>query len=272
MKEELLAPDTFTEKLKARRLELLNLLEIKLKAQKNLPQGHLRIEQKKDGRAPQYYHFTNPANTHGKYITAAKTNLAHRLAQKDYDNKLIKILQAQLTLIEKLIYASEGKITSLYTKVCPARQRLLTPVTLPDQQYIEHWQAVQWHGLPFEEDAPEYFTASHVRVRSKSEIIIADTLGRFNVPYRYEFPLELKNGRTFHPDFLCLNVRTRREYIWEHFGLLDDPSYANRAAEKLLLFSENKILPGKNLIITTETADVHLSSVQLEAFIKEFLL
>ena len=272
MEKELLSPDTLTEVLKTRRLELINLLELKLKAQKNLPKGHLRIEQKKGGRAPQYYHFTNPANTHGTYIPAAKLTLAHRLAQKDYDHKLIQIIQKQLSLIEKLILATENKINNLYTKACPTRQSLITPVTLPDNQYVELWKAAEWQGLPFAEDAPEYFTANNVKVRSKSEILIADTLGRYNVPYRYEYPLELKDGRTFHPDFLCLNVRTRREYIWEHFGLLDDPAYASRAAAKLLLFSENKIFLGKKLIITTETAAVKFSSRQVEDFIKEFLL
>ena len=106
MEKELLSPDTLTEVLKTRRLELITLLELKLKAQKNLPKGHLRIEQKKGGRAPQYYHFTDPANTHGTYIPAAKLTLAHRLAQKDYDHKLIQIIQKQLSLIEKLILAT----------------------------------------------------------------------------------------------------------------------------------------------------------------------
>ena len=145
MKTELLPPDTLTQQLKTRRLELLNLLNLKMKSQKNLPQGHLRIEQKKGARAPQFYHFTNPADTHGVYIPAAKQELARRLAQKDYDHKLIKILEQQLTLIEKLIKVTEGKITGLYTKSCNARQKLITPVTFTDQQYIENWQNITWH-------------------------------------------------------------------------------------------------------------------------------
>ena len=72
MNYELLPPDTLTEHLKDHRLELLNLLNLKMKSQKNLPQGHLRIEQKKGARAPQYYHFTNPEDTHGTYIPTAK--------------------------------------------------------------------------------------------------------------------------------------------------------------------------------------------------------
>ena len=272
MKQELLPPDTLTQHLRTRQIELLNALNSKLKAQKNLPQGHLRIEQKRGERAPQFYHFTNPADTHGKYIPVTQQPLARRLAQKGYDHKLIKLLQQQLELIEKLIRATENKITSLYTKTCPARQNLITPATLTDSQYIENWKDTTWQTLPFSADSPEFFTANGEQVRSKSEVIIADTLSRFNIPYRYEYPLELKNGDTYHPDFLCLNIRTRKEFIWEHFGMMDAPDYAVKTVSKLKVFNVNKIYPGKNLILTMETSDIQLSSRQIENLIKEYLI
>ena len=271
MKSELLPPDTLTQELKNRRLELLNLLNLKTKAQKNLPQGHLRIEQKKGLRAPQFYHFTNPADTHGEYIPASSADLARRLAQKDYDNKLIKLLEQQLKLIEKLILTTENKITGLYTKSSSTRQKLITPVTLTDQQYIQNWQNITWQPLPFAVDSPEFYTSRGEQVRSKSEVIIADTLSRHKIPYRYEYPLELENGAVYHPDFLCLNVRTRQEFLWEHFGMMDSPTYATKTAAKLKTFSENNIHPGKNLIITMETAEVQLSLRQVESLIKEYL-
>ena len=272
MKTELLSPDTLTQQLIARRLELENLLNLKLKSQKNLPQGHLRIEQKKGVRAPQFYHVTSPANTHGVYIPGSQAALAQHLAQKDYDHKLIKILQQQLSILEKLISVTDGKIEKLYSKMCPARQRLIRPVTLNNLQYSEAWQNIIWQPRPFAEDAAEYFTTNGERVRSKSEVIIAETLKRHKIPYRYEFPLELKNGDVYHPDFLCLNLRTRQEFLWEHFGMMDSPDYAGRTVKKLKIFGENHIFPGKNLIITMETVESPLSSRQVEALIKEFLI
>lgn len=111
---------------------------------------------------------------------------------------------------------------------------------------------------------------------SKSEIIIADALNRYNVPYRYEFPLQLKtSGGRFtiiYPDFTCLNLRTRQEFLWEHFGLIEKPDYVHNAASKLELFSNNKIVHGKNLIITMETEKVPLDTRQIEQIIKEYLL
>ena len=150
------------------------------------------------------------------------------------------------------------------------RQTLITPATLTNEQYIEEWQRVTWQGIPFTEDAQEYYTSNKDRVRSKSEVIIADTLARTGIPYRYEYPLEL-SGKTFHPDFLCLNLRTRQEFIWEHFGMLDSSEYLEKSIQKIKIFNENGYFPGKNLIITMETKINGINTQQLELIIENYL-
>ena len=271
MKYELLKPDTSCEQLKNLQLQLLNALQIKQKSQKASPQGHLRIAQAHGGKKIQYYHFTDPKNLKGTYIPHSKISFAQKLAQKDYDEKLIKQLQKQMTAINKYLAISQNKIANLYSKMSHTRQQLVTPATLTDTQYIEEWLSVTWQDRPFSEPPTDYTSAANEQFRSKSEVIIADTLKRMNIPYRYEYPLELKDGRTFYPDFLCLNVHTRQEYYWEHFGMMDDPEYLERTIQKLKTYSENKIIPGKNLIITMETQATPINLKQIETLIKEFL-
>lgn len=268
---EELPPEDFTEKLKMRRQELIQLLNKKLKALKNAPEGHLRVAQAHEGRKLQYYHVTTPGDTKGAYIPHTQLTLAKALAQKKYDQNLIKILRRQIAALDHLLAAAGSQIPALYETQCRARRLLLTPATLPDEQYAELWRAVKWQPRPFTADTPEHFTARGEQVRSKSEVIIADTLTRHKIPYRYEFPLKLKNGDIYHPDFLCLNLRTRKEYIWEHFGMMDNPDYAELTAKKFKVFSENKILPGKNFLFSMETAKNPLSSRQVENLINEFL-
>ena len=287
MQKELLSPDSLTEQLKARRLQLQNVLELKLKSQKTSPQGHLRIVHPADGRPPQYYHLTDSKDFNGSYISRAQNQLIKKLAQKDYDLKLIKLLQAQLRALDKLLDVTttksfaetagvttitESKIAQLYSKLNRTRQSLITPVTLTDTQYIEEWQNISWQGRPFSEESPDFTTARGECVRSKSEVIIADTLNRLHVPYRYEYPLKLKGGQTFHPDFLCLNVRSRREFIWEHFGMMDDAEYLKKALWKLQLYNDNDYFPGINLIITMESLRSPIKTRQLEQIIKNYLL
>ena len=53
--------------------------------------------------------------------------------------------------------------------------------------------------------------------------------------------------------------------------MMDSPGYAERTVKKLKVFSENKIYPGKNLIITMETSATPLSARQVENLINEYL-
>lgn len=270
MKKEILNPDTLTVKLKERLQELQNVLNIKLKSQRNQPEGHLRIDYSNNGHKIQYFHRTNPKDFKGIYIKKSNISLARKLAQKDYDLKIIKEVRRQIKALEEYISSSENKITKLYSSLSISRQELVEPVTLTDKQFIEQWQDISWQGRSFEEKS-DLITDRLEMVRSKSELIIANTLNRKGIPYRYEYPLQLRQGKIFHPDFLCLNVRTRKEIYWEHFGMLDIPEYAENAVHKLKLFNENDILLGKNLIITTESRLTPISSSQIEKVIKEYL-
>ena len=91
------------------------------------------------------------------------------------------------------------------------------------------------------------------RVRSKSELIIANLLSKEGIPYKYECPLRLKGFGTVHPDFTALRRNARREIYWEHLGMMDDPEYTARAVRKISAYILNGFYPGEDLIITAET-------------------
>ena len=55
------------------------------------------------------------------------------------------------------------------------------------------------------------------KVRSKSEVIIANLLYTNHIPYRYEAALAL-NELTVYPDFTILHPTTQQFFYWEHFG------------------------------------------------------
>ena len=287
MTKELLSPDFTIDSLR-KRLTVLNIaLEQKRKELKALPEGHLRIAQ--TAHKPQYYHYIEPKDFKGVFIPRTNNEFARKLAQKDYDLKVVKLLENEVNAINRCLRQicrdnrrsaansyNATKLGDLYDKMCPARQRLVTPVTLTAAQYTEQWLSVTWQGRPFSPDTPIHTTVSGIQVRSKSEVLIADALTRNNIPFRYEYPLKLRRPSgdfaTIHPDFLCLNVAKRTEFYWEHFGLMDDPAYSNNAAGKLRLYTENGILAGRNLIITMETQNEPLTTRLVEKIINEYLL
>ena len=294
MNYEKLSPNLIPELLEKRLTELKTVLEKMRRSVKTPPPGRLRISQK--GNSTEYYHITSPSAPHGKYIPIKQESLARQLAQKDYDSKITALIEEEIRAtqhyLKQICSTSSGgnprggrapdtgsdsatKLSALYAKYCPARQHLVTPLTLTGSQYAAQWQSVSWPRRPFPENSTAYTTIRGELVRSKSEVLIADALARHNIPYRYEFPLELRRATggiaTLHPDFLCLNVRTRTEFYWEHFGSMDDPSYSNNAAGKLRLFAENGILAGRNLIITMETQNEPLSTTVLNQLIDSYL-
>ena len=272
MKFELLPPETITTHIQERLQQLEQLLIDLQKSTKFFPAGRLRISQKKNHT--EFYHVTSNQEKQGTYLSHAKIKLATQLAQKDYNTRLIKLLEKEIDALQNYLYQTENcrAQQNMYKSLSLPRQKLISPVTLSDQEYIKKWESIKWEGRPFVDDDHEHFTAKGERVRSKSEVQIADTLNRYGIPYRYEFPLKLKNGITVYPDFLCLNVHTRQEFYWEHFGIMDNPTYANYATQKLIQYSDNDLKPMKNLIITMETYAHQLNSHYIENQIKKYLI
>ena len=89
-------------------------------------------------------------------------------------------------------------------------------------------------------------------MRSKSEAMIADAYYELGIPYKYEYPIEVSPGVTRFADFAVLDIRNRKVYYHEHFGLLDHPDYLKKSMRKLKEYRGVGIFTGKNLILTHE--------------------
>lgn len=279
MKTEIISKQKITSVIKARIFELSNLLALKEKALKNAPSGNLRIS--RSNGSVQYYLRDNQESSRGKYIISANKSLAKQIAQKDYDKKIINAAREEIKILNHLLgkYVKLQKknhlAESIFSKLNILRQGLINPVLLSDEDYAKQWQEISYEKKSFSEDTLTYTTARGDLVRSKSENIIADTLSRMHVPYRYEYPLELTAERgqkiTIHPDFMCLNLKTREEFFWEHFGMMDNPEYSEQTVQKLSLYAKNGIFPGKNLIITTETVAYPINTKLIEKIVELYL-
>ena len=278
-KLELLPPPTFLSQIESRIAELENALKTKQFAVKKNPSGLVRIVRQKNYL--QFYKRSSPSDAQGTYMPRSQEKLARALIQNDYDKKTIPAIEAEIKELKEFIQSYKEKCSDMaYKKLPSTRREVVTPLTLDNDAYAAAWLKVDYRRKKIPEDTPQLFTDNNEQVRSKSEVIIANALKTAGVPYRYEFPLlvdknpEANAGVDFcqlHPDFYCLNLRTRQEFAWEHFGMMDDPEYAAHAAEKLELYAENGFFPGKNLIITMETSENPLSSKLLKSVIQTYL-
>ena len=212
-------------------------------------------------------------DTKGKYLPKKNTELISQLAQKDYDKRLLAILNKQLKTIERFLkdYDPRSAI-DIYDQLIPPRKQLVTPVYLNDEDFVKQWLSQPYKKLGFRSDDPEYFTENNERVRSKSEIIIANTLKSHNIPYRYEFPVYEDGVVIAAPDFNCLNVRTRKEYYWEHLGMMGDEGYVNNNIKKIEKYTFAKGFDETRLILTFESDKHPLNTRIIEEKIRRYLL
>ncbi len=217
--------------------------------------------------------FDKSSNKNGRYLPKNEIDLAKKLAQKSYNKKVRDKAKLELEIVRSYIdHLEENQLFDIYTKLSVGRRKLIKPVSLTDDQYITWWKSVQYEPYIIEDKDNFFYTNGGIRVRSKSELMIGNALERYGIPYRYEFPLVLWNNENVRPDFYCLNVRERTEKVWEHFGKMDDPGYANRNVRKIMDYEQTGFMQGMNFIMTFETSKVALNSKLIDEIIETYLL
>lgn len=258
------------ELLQARANYLLQLKEEKKKAIAAAPEGTLRICNSRN--RTQYYQRIDPTDFNGSYIGEKEFWLAKALAQKDYDRKVLQAIEKELNAIRKFSAAyPEVNAEKIYEKLHEVRQKMVNPIWESEEEYVRKWETVPYQGKGFNDDTPEFYTMKEERVRSKSELIIADLLGREGIPYRYECPIYLKGHGRIYPDFTVLNVKKRKELYWEHLGMMDDSTYAEKALQKIATYERNGIFPGDKLILTYESKNMPVNQKQIMLIIDQYL-
>ncbi|MBK7078217.1 MAG: AAA family ATPase [Myxococcales bacterium] len=98
-------------------------------------------------------------------------------------------------------------------------------------------------------------TARGERVRSKSELILADKLHAFRIDYAYERRFNGQDGSYRLPDFTVEDPASGELVIWEHLGMLAVPAYAESWKRKQAWYAEQGVLPGggpKGTLVTSE--------------------
>lgn len=150
-------------------------------------------------------------------------------------------------------------------------KNLLPSTYLPKSKELEAWMNAPYDRNMSYPDHLIHDTFAGHKVRSKSEAIISTFLTKNLIPYRYECCLQLRDIYVY-PDFTIRHPETGKTFYWEHFGLVDNPDYLNKFIEKIKLYISCGILPGNQLIITTETREQPLSQELVEKLIKQYFL
>ena len=148
----------------------------------NAPSGNLKII---NCRGVEQYYLdsaeTRTSYPNGKYLRKSDFELAGKLAQRNYDEKLLSEVEKQLKNIQNIIKKYEKQeivqveeLYSVYDRMSPSRKKMVDSRIMSDKEYVNQWSAQIYSGKDFAEKKE--------RVRSKSEKIIADMLYHKKIP------------------------------------------------------------------------------------------
>ena len=166
-------------------------------------------------------------------------------AEYEYLDAIYSELKSVVKKIEK---AREKKEKGLLTEDMLGAAGL----SLSDFYYSDYekaWLSRKWYHNTSHPDHLQFVTKNGLRVRSKSERILAEFLDDHYIPYVYDVAIKI-NGRWVFPDFIIL--KPNGEWlIWEHFGM-DEGKYVDKNAVKVFDYFKAGYIPMKTLFITSE--------------------
>ena len=166
----------------------------------------------------------------------------------------------------------------------PAAYKILLDHIIPNDNKLS-WNYDGSCKAPYQE-LRTINTICGIKVRSKSEALIANTYFQTGILFVYE-PLIRTGSRNISPDFFIFHPTTGIPIIHEHGGLLLDSAnyekydetelqksirYTANFADKIQNYINNGWVPGINLIITSETLFHPFDSAILQSIIQNQIL
>lgn len=259
-------PSYLTEEMILRSKLLENIIARADYAIKELPDGMIHAAPGKTENSFRYY-IRNGSDE--KYLDKSCDNLKEQLSRKRYYEKLSKYAKAELKALRKAATVIKGDSLKLsYSSLSKGVKQLISPIIEDDDSYIEEWEKIEYESLKFDEnDTTEFYSDKGERMRSKSEVMIANSLINNNIPYHYEMPLYLDGGKKYYPDFTILRVKKRDVIYWEHLGKIGDQEYMTRNIKKFDDYKMNGLYIGKNILVSYENFRQPISSREIKELI-----
>lgn len=236
---------------------------------KKLPSGHLSY---KNGYL--YRVVRMPDKIHQLIISPDFPDadiLIQELKERRHISKALPILKSNLSSCKSLLHHFQIYDPQAIREALPVHYRDFNLAPIMTEGDIEpiHWASAPYPCNTSYPDHLKYKSECGLMTRSKAEASIATKLEQHHLAFRYE-PLLKLGEHTFSPDFCVLHPVYRRPIYWEHFGRMDDPSYAADTMEKLQIYAAHGYHLGDNLIMSWETGLKPLQFHHIEKLINAY--
>ena len=238
----------------------------------SLPEGFLHIQRKDSS---EFYSIRIPkGGNRKKERRKGISNLddtVNQLVRKRYIVKALAVIDKNLHILEmaakRYIEFDEESVMRDFIHNHPELQHAVFRNAQIDEDWARNYR--QAEGL-YDEHRTS-LTSDKMRTRSRGEVIIAEKLKQYDIPFRYEGEIGHPDI-PYVPDFTVRRPKDGKVFYWEHFGDVNNEEYMSNNQRKLITYSNYGIVPWDNLIITYDTADGGVNTPLIESMIHAWLL
>lgn len=182
-------------------------------------------------------------------------------------------LSANIKLLENLI--RQWRCSDADSVVNGLRRKLGSIPENAFSEALKDSESTGWADEPYEmmdykDEERRHITSRGVRMRSKSEVLIAELLYSYNVDFHYEEILYSDAG-LLAPDF-TIRRKDGKLFYWEHMGLTSNEQYIMRQFKKIEIYYRAGIVPWDNLIISYDDIEGNVDTRSIRSEIENKLL
>lgn len=228
----------------------------------NAPPGYLYLRD--TGRSLTSYQIIKEGQKSRQVNISDQPDLIDALLRKTQNKNTQRACRNNIKAMKKLIKNYQSVVPE---QVLSEKQQRMRAVLYKNKCNVPYMKAA------FNPQYHIHATINGELTRSKSEVIIANALWHFGIPYNYEelFPYKNSDGHAIYPDF-TIHCPDGTVIIWEHWGMLNKEDYCLRNASKLHTFNKHNYIIGKNLIITQDDAQGACNTAMIYHIIETYIL
>ena len=212
------------------------------------------------GKNKRYYYAKRKGEKEYRYLGGESNEIVIRVKESHFLHQLLKDVESEIQLLTDMKNKHKEISYTAISARLPVTYRS-TNLTCSGN-YSE--AARKWKMEKEEEKArypvkhPERLIMQDIEgtyMRSKSEVIIANLLIAYGIPFVYELP-HVINGVPIYSDFTALStIDYKTEIIIEHEGMMDKVFYQNIFLDKVNAYLSADYVPGKDVFFTFD--DLH---------------
>ena len=221
------------------------------------------------GSAKRQYYIRRRGDTKRKYLGTERSETVKKIKAARYYKKLLQVIDNDIRILELIdreyVIPDFDGINELLPKVYRTDA---TPHVLHASDAAANWkkrmEAEKAKYEPFRPEDLVYEAKDGTRMRSLSEVLIANYLLSLGITFVYEMPL-IANGKRIWPDFTILSPADfKTVIIIEHQGAMESESYQAKFIKMILFYLRTKLVPNKDVFFTFNHLDGNLDLRQVD--------